>query len=182
MIAGQGDDIAFCSRRDVSLDEVVRMSASKTGALLACACSIGAVLAGAPERVTSALEEFGLNLGVAYQAVDDVLGIWGSPEETGKPAWNDLRERKKSLPVAAALSAGGPDATHLASILSGHAIEEQVHVAAALVEELGGREWALREADRRMECALHALAGAGIDPEARAEFEEIAAFVVERRF
>jgi geranylgeranyl diphosphate synthase, type I len=182
MIAGQADDIAFCSRRDVSLDEVVRMSACKTGALLACACSIGAVLAGAPERVTSALEEFGLNLGVAYQAVDDVLGIWGSPEETGKPAWNDLRERKKSLPVAAALSAGGPEATQLASILSGHAIEEQVHVAAALVEELGGREWALQEADRRMERALHALAGARIAPEARAEFEEIAAFVVERRF
>jgi len=182
MIAGQAEDLAFCSRVDVSVDEALGMSERKTGALLACAASIGAVLAGASRSVVAALTEFGRHLGVAYQAIDDVLGIWGSSEVTGKPAWNDLRERKKSLPVAAALGRGGPDAARLASILSGERIEQRLHVAAMLVEDLGGRVWTEGEADRRVAMARDALERSGIDAEVRGELDEVASFVVERRF
>jgi geranylgeranyl diphosphate synthase type I len=182
MIAGQAEDLAFCSRIDVSVDEALRMSERKTGALLSCAASIGAVLGAGSQRVVSALSEFGMQLGVAYQAIDDLLGIWGSPEVTGKPAWNDLRERKKSLPVAAALRSGTLDAERLASILSRDRIDEHLHVAAALVEDLGGRAWTEQEAERRVELARDALDRAGLDPEVRAELDEVAAFVTERRF
>ncbi len=182
MIAGQAEDLAFCSRIDVSVDESLRMSERKTGALISCAASIGAVLGAGSQRVVSALAEFGMQLGVAYQAVDDLLGIWGSPDVTGKPAWNDLRERKKSLPVAAALRSGGPEAERLASCLSRDRIEEHLHVAAALVEDLGGRAWTEQEAERRIALARDALDRAGLDPEVRAELDEVAAFVTERRF
>jgi geranylgeranyl diphosphate synthase, type I len=182
MIAGQGEDLAFCSRVHVTVEEALRMSERKTGALLACAASIGAVLAGANAPLVAALEEFGRQLGVAYQAVDDVLGIWGSPEVTGKPAWNDLRERKKSIPVAAALRTEGPNAARLAWVLASERIEEQLDVAAGLVEDLGGRVWAEQEADRRVEMARDAIARADIDPHLRDELDEVAAFVVERRF
>ncbi len=83
------------------------MEGNKTGALLACAVSIGAVLGGADDRTADKLEEYGYHLGLAFQAVDDLLGIWGDPEATGKQTWSDLRQRKKSLPVVAALAAGG---------------------------------------------------------------------------
>ena len=57
--------------------------------------------------------EYGYHLGLAFQAVDDLLGIWGDPAATGKQTWSDLRQRKKSLPVVAALAAGGPASERL---------------------------------------------------------------------
>ena len=182
MIAGQGEDLAFQDRPAVSTGEALQMCERKTGALLGCAASIGAILAGAQSGVIRLLSDFGRRLGVAYQAIDDVLGIWGRSEVTGKPAWNDLRERKKSLPVAAALAAEGQGAARLRSILSGFMDEEQVAVAARLVDELGGREWTLRQADRQLERALDALHRAHIEPDVRGELEEVAAFVTRREF
>ncbi len=119
MIAGQADDIAFEHRRDVSVEECMAMSAAKTGALLGCASSIGAILAGAPPATVGALRDYGCHLGLAFQAVDDLLGIWGDPARTGKPAGNDLRQRKKSMPVVSALAAGGEEAEELRELVLG---------------------------------------------------------------
>ena len=113
MIAGQADDIAFESRRDVTVEQCMGMSAAKTGALLGCAASMGAILAGAPGATVGALRDYGRYLGLAFQAVDDLLGIWGDPAQTGKPAGSDLRQRKKSMPVVSALAAGGPESDEL---------------------------------------------------------------------
>src|SRR4051794_41912024 len=93
------------------------MEGNKPGALLACAASIGAVLGGADDRAADTLERYGYHLGLAFQAVDDLLGIWGDPVATGKQTWSDLRQRKKSLPVVAALAAGGPASERLGEIL-----------------------------------------------------------------
>ena len=117
MIAGQADDLAFEKRRSVSVEECMAMSTAKTGALLGCAASIGAILAEAPPATVYALRDFGRHLGVAFQAVDDLLGIWGDPETTGKPAGNDIRMRKKSMPIVAALAAGNDGARELESLL-----------------------------------------------------------------
>jgi geranylgeranyl diphosphate synthase, type I len=117
MIAGQADDLAFEVRRSVSVEECMAMSTAKTGALLGCAASIGAILAGAPPATVRALRDFGRHLGVAFQAVDDLLGIWGDPATTGKPIGNDIRQRKKSMPLVAALAAGDDEARELESIL-----------------------------------------------------------------
>jgi geranylgeranyl diphosphate synthase, type I len=117
MIAGQADDLAFEARRSVSVEECMAMSTAKTGELLGCAASIGAILAGAPPTTVQALRDFGRHLGVAFQAVDDLLGIWGDPATTGKPIGNDIRQRKKSMPLVAALAAGDDEARELESIL-----------------------------------------------------------------
>jgi geranylgeranyl diphosphate synthase type I len=122
MIAGQAEDLAFEKRRSVSVEECMAMSTAKTGALLGCAASIGAVLAGAPETTVHALRDYGRNLGVAFQAVDDLLGIWGDPATTGKPVGNDIRLRKKSMPIVSALAAGGDEAKELAALLFGEAM------------------------------------------------------------
>jgi geranylgeranyl diphosphate synthase type I len=119
MIAGQADDIAFETRRDVSVEQCMAMSAAKTGALLGCAASIGALLAGAPAATVGALRDYGRHLGLAFQAVDDLLGIWGDPARTGKPAGSDLRQRKRSMPVVAALAAGGPESDELRDLIVG---------------------------------------------------------------
>jgi geranylgeranyl diphosphate synthase, type I len=117
MIAGQADDLSFEARRSVSVEECMGMSTAKTGALLGCAASIGAILAGAPPATVRALRDFGRHLGVAFQATDDLLGIWGDPSTTGKPIGNDIRQRKKSMPIVAALAAGDDEANELDALL-----------------------------------------------------------------
>src|ERR1700723_1770806 len=109
LIGGQGSDLAFEKRDDVTLAECLDMAGDKTAALMACACSIGAVHLGAPPALAMGLAGFGNHVGLAFQLTDDLLGIWGAPEVTGKPVRADLRARKKSLPVVAALSSGTPE-------------------------------------------------------------------------
>ena len=108
LIDGQCADLAFETRNEVGLQECLTMAAAKTGALLGCACALGGLLAGAPDEQVRRLRAFGARLGLAFQLVDDILGIWGDPAVTGKPASSDLSSRKKSLPVVAALSSGTP--------------------------------------------------------------------------
>jgi len=184
LIAGQGEDLAFEKRGDVTLDECLEMAGDKTAALMACACTIGAVHVGAPPEMAMGLAEFGGHVGLAFQLTDDLLGIWGAPEVTGKPVRADLRARKKSLPVVAALSSGTPAATELAEILAseGELTEEDLIHAADLVVAAGGRQWAEQEADARLAAAAASLDGAGIRADVRAEFIAIAEFITARQW
>src|ERR1700735_3217837 len=80
LIGGQGSDLAFERRDDVSLAECLEMAGDKTAALMACACSIGAVHLGAPPTLAMALAGFGAHVGLAFQLTADLLGIWGATE------------------------------------------------------------------------------------------------------
>ena len=66
----------------MTLDECLAMLGEATAALLSCSCSVGAVLAGAPAELVERLATFGEHVGIAFQAVDDLLGIWGEPDVT----------------------------------------------------------------------------------------------------
>ncbi len=182
LIDGQSQDLSFETRMDVTVEECLTMAGNKTGALLACSAAIGAALAGAEENVVERLYGFGHNLGIAFQAVDDLLGIWGRPEVTGKPAWNDLRQRKKSVPVVAALTSGTPAAAELADLYStpGDLSEDQLARAARLVEDAGGRIRTEVEARRHMELTLGSLDGLGIPEVTRTDLAALAAFTTTR--
>ena len=182
LIHGQHDDLAFESRADVSVDECLSMAGGKTGSLLACAASIGAVLAGAPPRTISALSTYGAELGLAFQLVDDLLGIWGDPRATGKPVGSDLRARKKSLPITWATTHGGAAGRDLAAWLAttGPDSETEIAAAAALVESAGGRAWAAEEAQRRLSLGEAALGAADLDADARDELVALGRFIVTR--
>ena len=78
LILGQAEDMSFERRDDVSIEEYLVMSGHKTSALLACSACIGAILGGATPATVEALSSMGHHLGLAFQAVDDLLGIWGS--------------------------------------------------------------------------------------------------------
>ncbi len=100
---GQYLDMSFEDRPSVGLAEYDQMIAGKTGALLAAAPHIGALLAGASSEAVGAYRRFGAALGRAFQLQDDVLGIWGDERVTGKSAASDILSKKKSLPVVYAL-------------------------------------------------------------------------------
>jgi geranylgeranyl diphosphate synthase type I len=175
LIAGQAEDLAFESDQSVTLERCRQMAAGKTGALLACAASLGSVLADAPASLTLSLADFGQHVGMAFQLVDDLLGIWGSPERTGKPVASDLASRKKSLPVVAVLAAGGDEADRLTEIYGrpGSLTDEELAAAAEAVERGGGRAWATAEADRETAAALEILTDLPIDEDVRSDLRSV---------
>ncbi|TMR96237.1 polyprenyl synthetase family protein [Nonomuraea basaltis] len=162
LVQGQTADMAFENRpwagpNEVTVAEYTEMAAGKTGGLLGAAAATGVALGGAPE-LADRMWQMGRDLGVAFQIVDDVLGIWGDPRITGKPVHSDLRRDKKTFPVLAALAAGGAAAHELSVILaSGSTDEESLRRAARLVEEAGGRTEARALADRYVSSALEVL-------------------------
>jgi geranylgeranyl diphosphate synthase type I len=182
LIRGQVLDVAFEQRADVTLAECLDMVAGKTGALLAASAAVGAVLAGAAPGVVAALSRYGAELGVAFQLVDDLLGIWGEPAVTGKPVYSDLRAGKKTLPVTYVVARGGTAGRELERWLAARATpgEPELRRAARLVEAGGGRAWAAAEAQRRVEQAAHALSTAAIPAATREELVAISRFVVAR--
>ena len=93
LVQGQSMDLDFEQRTQVELAECQRMAEGKTGALLRCACAVGASFGGGSPEQVQCLRDFGAHLGLAFQHVDDLLGIWGDPAVTGKPVYSDLRSR-----------------------------------------------------------------------------------------
>jgi geranylgeranyl diphosphate synthase type I len=183
LVAGQTMDLSFEHRTDVQLDECIEMVGGKTAALFSCSCSLGAVLCAGPGPVAAGLGRYGEHLGVAFQLVDDLLGIWGQPEVTGKPVLSDLASRKKSIPVVYALSSGTDTADRLRELYfgTGDMDGDRLELAAKLVEEAGGRDWTEREADRQLALALAALP-ADLPADVRAELEDLAHFVTGRDY
>jgi geranylgeranyl diphosphate synthase, type I len=183
LIAGQGADLAFERRDDVTLEQCLEMAGDKTAALMACACSIGAIYVGAPAELAMGLAGFGAHAGLAFQLTDDLLGIWGLPEVTGKPVRSDLRTRKKSLPVVAALTSGSTPGDELGALLTSAEplSEDDLLRAAELVEAAGGKAWAEAEADVQLGSAGKCLAETEMPADVRAEFAGIAEFITARQ-
>ncbi|MGA4839670.1 family 2 encapsulin nanocompartment cargo protein polyprenyl transferase [Streptomyces sp. G45] len=182
LCAGQQTDCALEARApdEVTLDECLAMAEAKTGALLGCACAIGALYAGADGDTVAALDGFGRQAGLAFQLIDDVIGIWGDPARTGKPARADLVARKKSLPVVAALASGTEDGATLAALYRQDAADGDPERMARVVEGAGGRDWAQLHAADRMALALGELARAVPDPERAGGLLALAEFVTRR--
>jgi geranylgeranyl diphosphate synthase, type I len=182
LIRGQSEDLALEGAPSVDLDQVLRMEAGKTAALLACASSIGAVTAGADDASIEHLAGYGHELGMAFQLVDDILGIVGDASVTGKSSSSDIRAGKRSAPIVAALLSGTTAGRELAALLDAGppSTEEDVARATRLVGDAGGLDWAGREADRRLAAALAHLDTLSGARGALAELTELARYVVER--
>lgn len=181
LVNGQQNDLDFERRWDVDLDECVRMAEDKTSALLGHACAVGATFGGGKDRVEP-LREFGRSFGTAFQHIDDLLGIWGRPDITGKPIHSDLRSRKKSLPVVAALTSKTPSGNTLADLyLNDRELSEADLVRAAeLVEAAGGRRWSQEQADTLLDRALDVLCSTDLAPRPAEELRALARFAVHR--
>jgi geranylgeranyl diphosphate synthase type I len=182
LLHGQYEDLSFERRADVDLAECQHMSAAKTGALLGCACALGALFGDGTGEQVDHLREFGARLGLAFQHFDDLLGIWGDPAATGKPVHSDLDNRKKSLPVVAALASDTPAGKELAVLYrraTPLSTGELAH-AAELVEAAGGRAWSQAQTTQLLTQALtHLQAAASTEP-ATTELAALAHFATQR--
>ena len=180
LLAGQAMDLQFESRDRVDVEDCVQMADRKTAALLACSARIGALLAGAQAPEADAFEDFGRHLGLAFQYVDDILGIWGDPAATGKPVGSDITARKKSLPVSYALSkdTGGRLASFYAERTA--ASPKDVAWVSIAIEQADARVWAEDQAARHIAAAEESLTRAGVPVERQQPLRAAARFVTGR--
>ncbi|MDQ2585483.1 family 2 encapsulin nanocompartment cargo protein polyprenyl transferase [Saccharothrix yanglingensis] len=182
LLAGQSADLAFEERADVGLAECVRMAEGKTGALLGASCAVGAMFGGGTAEQVEHLRAFGAKLGLAFQFVDDLLGIWGDPAVTGKPVYSDLQNRKKSLPVVAALTSDTPAARELDALYRADRQLTGVDLARAahLVEVCGARAWSQGRADDLLARARVHLRAARPADRASRELDAVARLATHR--
>ncbi len=99
---GQSSDISLVDDFKLSIDDYLQMAKGKTGMLFGAAAEIGAICADVDVYFIEHAAEMGQRLGMAFQMLDDYLGIWGEPDQTGKTV-NDLVLKKRSLPVVLAM-------------------------------------------------------------------------------
>ncbi|HEX3783002.1 MAG TPA: polyprenyl synthetase family protein [Pseudonocardiaceae bacterium] len=166
MCGGHAADLAFEQREYVGTDEYDLMVVGKTGVLLGCACALGALFAGADAHHVELFRRFGEHLGVAFQLADDLMGIWGDPAVTGRSVRSDLRNRKKSYPVVAALSSGTSHGSDLAQLFRQRTPFRfhELDRAADLIERAGGRDKTRARAAAEVVAALDCLAVAKCRP------------------
>ncbi len=175
---GQYLDISYETRAAVSLDDYWAMIGGKTAALIAACTELGALIAGAEKAARAAYHTFGRDLGLAFQVQDDLLGIWGDANLTGKSAESDLVEGKKSFPVLYGLAQNGPFAERWAQ---GPIAPEDVSTLAAQLEAEGAKSYTQDVADRLTGQALEALAATNLQGEAGEALNALANKLLKRR-
>lgn len=181
LCVGQCQDMAFEERLVVSPDDYLEMAAGKTAALLSSACVLGAMVGRGTQGQIDAMRAFGHHIGLAFQLIDDVLGIFGDPAVTGKPVGADLLRYKKSMPVLAAIASGSPAAEELAEAYRNREVTEpRLPRLVGLLEDTGARERTEEEAVRQHKTALAWLDEVGGDAEAMAGLRALADLVVNR--
>jgi geranylgeranyl diphosphate synthase type I len=178
---GQYIDIATSETDELmTVDGYLDMIGRKTAALIAASIEAGALLATDDDEVIARYRAFGWALGLAFQINDDLLGIWGAEQTTGK-APSDVAHKKKTLPVIYAAEHAGPEDRE--RLLELYALDapttEQLGEIVAILERVGAREYTRDEARRYRDEALAELDAAGVvDPAARARLEQIIVGVI----
>lgn len=181
---GQHLDLDFENRLDVNTDAYMTMIRGKTGALLGCAGHLGALVASPEPTLAEHYRRIGEGLGLAFQIHDDVLGIWGQADVTGKPVADDIRRRKKSLPVVYVLGRhNDPKARRLRSLYDQETLsEDEVSEAVVILESCQARPYAEELASQYLSTALAELEAARPNPDAAEALHELAQFLIKRNY
>jgi geranylgeranyl diphosphate synthase, type I len=178
---GQYIDIAT-SESDalMSVDAYFDMIGRKTAALIAASIEAGALLATDDDVVIARYRAFGWALGIAFQLNDDLLGIWGAEQTTGKNP-SDVAHKKKTLPVIYAIEHAGPAERDrlLELYASDRPSADDLAEIVRILERVGARDYTRTAALRYRDEALAELDAAGVvEPAARARLEEIIVGVI----
>ncbi|HEX5416388.1 MAG TPA: polyprenyl synthetase family protein [Chloroflexota bacterium] len=160
----EGQHLDISRERDLAMtpEQYQEIIVRKTAALLGCSCQLGALAAGAEEKRAAAFREFGTQIGIAFQIQDDILGIWGDPAITGKPAAADVRGHKITLPVIAALARAEPSvAARIAAVYQADDPEDAaVAGVVGYLDRLGVRAQSEAAAEAAVNRGLAALTDA----------------------
>ena len=182
MIEGQYLDLSFEGRSDVGVDDYFQMISRKTGALIRCSMALGAVVGSDDPEVARAFRECGRSLGYVFQIRDDVLGIWGEEERTGKPVGADIRRKKNSYPVVYAKeNAGQQDVKTLIEIYKKDNVDDaDVETVLDVMDRADVKRHAQKNAASYAQAALDSISQVELSGESRQEIEDLTRFLLVR--
>ncbi|MFN2560138.1 MAG: polyprenyl synthetase family protein [Jatrophihabitans sp.] len=183
VMAGQYLDVLVQARGAFSADEALRVIEFKTSKYtVEGPLHLGAAAAGAPPEVFAALTAYGLALGEAFQLRDDVLGVFGDPSVTGKPAGDDLREGKHTLLTALAMAAADAEQSQLLrdSLGDRDLDDDQVERLRGVIVATGALVQVEHRISARTDAARTALSTPAIGEDARAALDALARAATER--
>jgi geranylgeranyl diphosphate synthase type I len=182
VITGQFLDVSVQARGESDVEQAMRVLRYKSAKYsVERPLHVGAALAGADPGTLEALTRFGLPLGEAFQLRDDLLGVFGDPEVTGKPAGDDLTEGKRTVLVALALGgAPAPEAKRLDSALGTSLTVEEVEELRRIIEASGAHAEVERRIDDLTSTSLAALGEAPVTEVARGMLRQLAAAATQR--
>jgi geranylgeranyl diphosphate synthase type I len=177
LMGGQYLDLLEQARGGGSVERALRVARYKSAKYtIEKPLHLGAALAGAGQDVLDGYSGYGLPLGEAFQLRDDVLGVFGDPAVTGKPAGDDLREGKRTALVAMALEAAGPAQAAVVRRHLGdpHLSEDGVAELRTVLSDTGALARVEALVDELLDDALTALRNAPVAGEAREVLEQLA--------
>ena len=183
LMGGQYLDLLEQARGGGSVERALRVARYKSAKYtIEKPLHLGAALAGADQDVLDGYSGYGLPLGEAFQLRDDVLGVFGDPEVTGKPAGDDLREGKRTALVAMALEAASKAQAAVVRRHLGdpHLSADGVAALRSVLEETGALARVEALIDELMDDALTALQAAPVDEQARGVLEALATAATSR--
>ena len=177
---GQALDMGFENRFDVTEDEYMEMIFKKTGALIAAATKVGAIMGGASDEVIDAMYEYGRLIGLAFQIQDDYLDLASDEETLGKPIGSDIGKGKMTIIAINGLSSAGEDSEKLLEILKDeNNSQEDIDLAIEILTKCGAIEYARNLAQDSVDQAKEVLEILP-DSSSKQVLVDIADFVLER--
>lgn len=176
LMAGQYLDVVAQARAKASATEALQVARFKSAKYtIERPLHLGVALAGGPPELMTTFTSYGLPLGEAFQLRDDVLGVFGDPEVTGKPAGDDLREGKRTFLVASAYEQASPTATSLLDELLGTDLDDsQVAALRQVIIETGALQKTENHILKRTEESLGALDPNQVEEPARSVLADLA--------
>ncbi|WP_018297093.1 polyprenyl synthetase family protein [Corynebacterium lubricantis] len=186
VIGGQLLDISLEASGDESPELANAVNRFKTAAYtIERPLHLGAAIAGASPEVIEAFRGYGTDIGIAFQLRDDLLGVFGDPSETGKPAGDDLREGKRTVLLATALQrADKSDPAAAAQLRAGVGTEtnpEKIAELASIIASTGAVESIEEQISTLTVSGLKHLTDAGIEPQVTEDLHKLAIRMTERR-
>ncbi len=142
MAEGEILQLLHARNLDLTEEQYLEVIHRKTAVLMSAACQIGAIVSGAPEHQEEALAQFGLNLGLTFQVVDDILDFTGDERQLGKPVASDLKEGRITLPFISALAQAKDEERQRLRQLAQEVSPETAAEIRGLLERLGGLDYA----------------------------------------
>jgi len=174
---GQQYDLDFETQEEVTIDEYLNMIRLKTAVMLAGCLKTGAILANASENDQNALYQFGINLGLAFQLVDDLLDVYADTEVFGKETGGDIQANKKTYPYLLALQkANDIQKTQLQHYFSSNHYDkkEKFNAVKAIFDELHCKEDAEKIVDQYLEKAYQNIEEISLSKEQKDSLRQLA--------
>jgi len=180
---GQTLDMLFGRRQTVSEDEYFKMIRAKTAALFEISAKSGGILGGANGSQVEHMGKFGHYAGVAFQLIDDVLGLTADERVLGKPVGSDIREGKRTLVIVHALQQASEDQRRkiLETLGNKSAPLEQIQETTDVISSLGSIDYAQKRATEYVNRSKMALA-VFLETEDKEDLISLADLIIARRY